>query len=74
MIDDEGRPLWSRRPRLPLPNASTTKMVTALALTRVYDLDLGAAVEISANAAETGGGGLDLAPDEVYSAGSKQCC
>jgi D-alanyl-D-alanine carboxypeptidase (penicillin-binding protein 5/6) len=70
VVDDEGRALWSRRPSLPLPNASTTKMVTALALTRVYDLDLGAAVEISANAAETGGGGLDLARHEVYSAGA----
>lgn len=70
MVDDGGRALWSRRPRIPLPNASTTKMVTALALTRVYDLDPGAAVEVSAHAAETGGGGLDLARNEVYSAGA----
>jgi serine-type D-Ala-D-Ala carboxypeptidase (penicillin-binding protein 5/6) len=68
VVDDAGRVLWSRRPEVRLPNASTTKMVTALALRRVYELALTDLVEVSERAAATGGGGLDLAPHDVYPA------
>lgn len=68
VVDDSGGVLWSRRPGARLPNASTTKMVTALALRRAYRLDLGALVKVSERAAATGGGGLDLAPHDVYRA------
>ncbi len=68
VVDDAGRVVWSRRPEVQLPNASTTKMVTALALRRVYGLALTDLVEVSERAAATGGGGLDLAPHDVYPA------
>lgn len=70
VVDDAGRVLWSRRPGARLPNASTTKMLTALTLRRVYGLDLADPVEVSERAAATGGGGLDLAPHDVYRARS----
>lgn len=57
-MDDRGRTLFGRRPKVPLPNASTTKMVTAMVVTATADLD--DEVVVSARAAATGGGGLDL--------------
>ena len=57
VLDDTGRILWARSPELELPNASTTKMVTALVAARADD---GGLVRISRSAAATGGGGPQL--------------
>jgi D-alanyl-D-alanine carboxypeptidase len=67
-MDDTGRVLWARAASDARPNASTTKMVTALTLRRVYRLDLRDRVEVSEHAAATGGGGLDLASHDAYRA------
>jgi D-alanyl-D-alanine carboxypeptidase (penicillin-binding protein 5/6) len=64
LIDDSGRVLFARAAGAALPNASTTKMTTALLVTRRADLD--EVIEVSARAAGTGGGGLDLAPGERW--------
>ncbi|MGH2820092.1 MAG: D-alanyl-D-alanine carboxypeptidase family protein, partial [Actinomycetota bacterium] len=64
VVDDRGRVLWSRHPRRRLPNASTTKMATALVVLR--DADPSEVVTVSGAAAATGGGGLDLEPGETY--------
>lgn len=58
--------LWGREADSPRPNASTTKMVTALVVVAAGRLD--APVRASASAAATGGGGLDLRPGDVFSA------
>ena len=65
VVDDTGRELFSRRASVSLPNASTTKMTTALVV-----LDHAApdeAVMVSATAAGIGGGGLDLSAGQIYS-------
>ncbi|MBA3429967.1 MAG: D-alanyl-D-alanine carboxypeptidase [Actinobacteria bacterium] len=62
---DTGDVLWARRAHLRLPNASTTKMGTALLVTR--RAELGETVIVSGNAAATGGGGLDLEAGQGYS-------
>lgn len=64
VVDDEGRVLFARRPDARLPIASTTKMVTALVVVDRADLD--DRVAVSATAAATGGGGLDLRAGDVY--------
>ena len=65
LVDEEGRTIWGRDENLPLPNASTTKMATAiLTLSRV---EAHAAVTVSAGAASTGVGGFDLAAGDRYS-------
>ena len=61
-----GEVVWSRSPNAELPNASTTKMTTALLVARAtepHDL-----VHVSAAAASVGGGGHDLNPGDVYTA------
>jgi len=64
VVDDEENVLWSRNPRDRYPNASTTKMVTALLVSRATDpSDL---VTVSTTAGSIGGGGLDLSPGETY--------
>lgn len=63
--DDTGRMLWGRAEHDPLPNASTTKIVTALVT--VEEVDLDEEVVVSTGAAATGGGGLDLMPGDRYS-------
>ena len=64
VVDDTGRTLWARSPDLQLPNASTTKMVTALvAVQEGVGDDL---VTVSRAAAATGQGGFDLHPGETY--------
>ena len=65
VIDDLGRVLWERAPDTPLPNASTTKMVTALVVIRDGDLDSSATV--SAAVGSVGGGGLDLQAGDTLS-------
>ena len=65
MIDGRGRVLWDRNAHTPLPNASTTKMVTALLVEREAGPD--ERVTVSDYAASTGGGGLDLLPGDVFS-------
>lgn len=65
LIADDGRVLFARRAQQRLPNASTTKMVTALLVTRSTSPE--ETVLVSANAAATGGGGQDLAAGERYS-------
>lgn len=62
VVDDLGRVLWARSPRTQLPNASTTKMVTALVTVARADLDDTATV--SSAAGSVGGGGLDLQPGD----------
>ena len=58
VVDDLGRVLWARAPHTRLPNASTTKMVTALVT--VAEADLEGTATVSAAAGSIGGGGLDL--------------
>ena len=60
-----GKVLYRRAIDRPLPNASTTKMMTALLVAesaRPREL-----VRVSPDAASVGGGGLDLSPGDVYS-------
>ena len=58
-----GRALFGRAARRRLPNASTTKMATALVVAReASPRDL---VRVSAGAASVGGGGLDLSEGDV---------
>ena len=64
LVDDTGRVLFARGGTLELPNASTTKMTTALLVARAGDLD--SRVTVSPEAASTGGGGLDLSTGDVY--------
>jgi serine-type D-Ala-D-Ala carboxypeptidase (penicillin-binding protein 5/6) len=68
VVADTGRALFERNARAELPNASTTKMMTAL-------LTVQAGVEedqvtVSGAAAGAGGGGLDLEEGEVWPAES----
>lgn len=65
VIDETGRELFSRRASTQLPNASTTKMTTAL-LVRAHTVPT-ATVMVSAEAADTGGGGLDLTAGQEFS-------
>lgn len=59
-----GKVLFERAAGVPLPNASTTKMMTALLVVRGAGMrDL---VTVPAEAAAVGGGGLDLSTGEVY--------
>jgi serine-type D-Ala-D-Ala carboxypeptidase (penicillin-binding protein 5/6) len=58
LTTEGGRVLFGRAQRQPRANASTTKMITALVVVGATDLD--AVVPVSATAAATGGGGLDL--------------
>lgn len=60
-----GRVLWSRAPDVRRANASTTKMVTAMVTVATAGLD--EEIRVSASAAATGGGGLDLRPGDVHS-------
>jgi D-alanyl-D-alanine carboxypeptidase (penicillin-binding protein 5/6) len=64
LVDDTHRVLLARRARVTRPNASTTKMVTALVVAR--RADPGEVVTVSQRAAATGGGGLDLRAGERY--------
>lgn len=64
VVDEAGTVLWSRNARDRYPNASTTKMVTALLVAR--DTDPSEVVTVSATAGAVGGGGLDLSAGETY--------
>jgi D-alanyl-D-alanine carboxypeptidase (penicillin-binding protein 5/6) len=64
VVDESGRVLWARAASVTRPNASTTKMVTALVA--AAESEPGDLVEVSATAASVGGGGLDLEPGDVY--------
>jgi serine-type D-Ala-D-Ala carboxypeptidase (penicillin-binding protein 5/6) len=64
LIDGSGAVLVERSPDLRLPNASTTKMVTAL-LT-LEEVSPSEVVTVSAYAASTGEAGLDLQPGDRY--------
>lgn len=59
-----GKVLFERAPGKPLPNASTTKMMTALLVEEAADPN--EPVRVSPEAAEVGGGGLDLSAGDVY--------
>ena len=63
VIDDQGRVLWARAAHARLPNASTTKMVTAL-VTIDAVADLKEEAVVSSAAGSVGGGGLDLQPGD----------
>lgn len=64
LVDDTGRELFARAASRTLPNASTTKMTTALVVRAVASPD--ESVLVSATAAATGGGGLDLHTGEIF--------
>ena len=64
LVDDTGRILYRREPDAERPNASTTKMVTALVAVAAVDED--EIVTVSPEAAATGGGGLDLQPGDRF--------
>ncbi|HEX2049979.1 MAG TPA: serine hydrolase [Actinomycetota bacterium] len=64
VVADDGRVLYARRARAALPNASTTKMTTALVV--VETAAPGERVAVSPHAAATGGGGLDLHAGDSY--------
>jgi len=63
VVADTGEVLWRRRAERQLPNASTTKMMTAIL---VVDSGVADDVTVSASAASTGGGGLDLIEGQVW--------
>lgn len=65
VVDDTDRLLFARRADARLPNASTTKMVTAILVLR--DSALIDEVTVSRRAAATGGGGLDLVAGDRFS-------
>jgi serine-type D-Ala-D-Ala carboxypeptidase (penicillin-binding protein 5/6) len=65
VVADSGRVLWARDVGEPRPNASTTKLATALVV--LDHVSLAETVVVSAAAAATGGGGLDLQRGESYS-------
>jgi serine-type D-Ala-D-Ala carboxypeptidase (penicillin-binding protein 5/6) len=65
IVTDSGETLFKRNANAELPNASTTKMMTALLTVRAEAL--GGDVRISEAAANAGGGGLDLKSGEVWS-------
>jgi D-alanyl-D-alanine carboxypeptidase (penicillin-binding protein 5/6) len=67
LVDDRDRVLFERSPGRRLPNASTTKMATAIVV--VESTPLERLVEVSAKAAGTGGGGFDLQAGEAYTVG-----
>lgn len=64
VVDDTGRELFARAASRTLPNASTTKMTTALVV--VAEASPDETVMVSAEAAATGGGGLDLHTGEIW--------
>lgn len=68
LVADDGTVLFERAPDTPLPNASTTKIATALVV--VGASSPGELVTVSAAAAATGGGGLALRAGDVYSVGA----
>jgi len=65
VIADTGDILFERNADRELPNASTTKMMTAILTVRAGVL--GDEVSVSQVAASAGGGGLDLKAEEVWS-------
>ena len=65
VVADNGRVLFGRGGREQRSNASTTKMVTALVVVTAAGLD--ETVTVSATAASTGGGGLDLQAGDGWS-------
>ena len=65
LVDDTGRELFARMASVPLPNASTTKMTTALVVRA--ETEPMEQVMVSAAAAGIGGGGLDLSAGQVFS-------
>lgn len=64
MVDETGRALFARAARVGRPNASSTKIVTALVVRDA--VGLGERVTVSSTAAATMGGALDLAAGTVY--------
>lgn len=63
VVDETGRVLWGRSAQRRLPNASTTKMMTALVA--VAAADLHEYTTVSPSAGSVGGGGLDLQPGDA---------
>lgn len=66
LIADDGRVLFERRASVPLPNASSTKMITALVVTAAEG-NLDQELSVSAAAAATPGGKLSLSVGERLS-------
>jgi serine-type D-Ala-D-Ala carboxypeptidase (penicillin-binding protein 5/6) len=65
VVADNGRVLFGRAGQSVRSNASTTKMITALLVVEAAELD--DIVTVSATAASTGGGGLDLQAGDRFS-------
>lgn len=65
VVDDTGRVVFERNASQTLPNASTTKMTTALVVRAATSPD--EQVLVSGAASATGGGGLDLHAGEAFS-------
>ncbi|MGH2701979.1 MAG: D-alanyl-D-alanine carboxypeptidase family protein [Actinomycetota bacterium] len=63
VVADTGEELWRRRAHEELPNASTTKMMTAIL---VADSGGTGDLRVSEDAASTGGGGLDLSAGQAW--------
>lgn len=64
LVDDARTVLWGRRARMPVANASTTKMATALVV--VQSSDLSDVVTVSRKAAATPLGGFPLTAGDRY--------
>jgi D-alanyl-D-alanine carboxypeptidase (penicillin-binding protein 5/6) len=67
VVEADGTVVWARSAHAQWPNASTTKMVTALIVDKAADP--GAVVTVSPGAASIGGGGLDLVAGDSYRLG-----
>lgn len=64
LVGPGGKVLFERAAGEPLPNASTTKIVTALVVRALLGPDT--EVVVSEHAASAGGGGLDLQPGDTF--------
>lgn len=64
VVDEDDNVLWARKPRDRYPNASTTKMTTALVT--VAHADPREVVTVSSYAASISGGGEDLSAGGLY--------
>ncbi len=65
LLNEDGAVLFAKKVDVPLPNASTTKMVTALLVREMLPLD--EEITVSPTAAAVGEGGQDLAPGDRFS-------
>jgi serine-type D-Ala-D-Ala carboxypeptidase (penicillin-binding protein 5/6) len=67
VVDEDGELIWGRDVHARLPNASTTKMVTAILVRETVDLE--EQVTVSETAGSLGAGYVDLTAGETYTVG-----